>query len=46
MQKDTVPSVVMGVKTEAQLKENMGALGWELSPDEVRNSFRSLYEFV
>nr|XP_002734729.1 PREDICTED: norsolorinic acid reductase B-like [Saccoglossus kowalevskii] len=35
LQKDTVPSVIIGVKTLQQLNDNMGAVGWSLTDDEV-----------
>lgn len=36
LQKPSVPSVVIGVRTLEQLESNMGAAGgWELSKDEV-----------
>ena len=37
LQKKSVPSVVIGVRTLAQLEDNMlAATGWELSKQEVR----------
>ena len=36
LQKEVVPSVVIGAKTVAQLVDNMGAgSGWSLTQDEV-----------
>ena len=36
IQQDTVCSVIIGVKTIAQLEDNMGAgKGWELTKDQV-----------
>lgn len=35
MQKDIVPSVIIGVKTLEQLDDNMQALGWELSQEHM-----------
>lgn len=32
----TVATVVIGARTEAQLRDNLGAVGWSLSPDQVR----------
>ncbi len=31
----TVSSVIIGVRNEAQLRDNLGALGWSLSSDEI-----------
>lgn len=31
----TVSTVVMGARNEAQLRENLGAVGWSLSPDQL-----------
>jgi aryl-alcohol dehydrogenase-like predicted oxidoreductase len=31
----TVSTVVMGARNEAQLRENLGAVGWSLSPDQI-----------
>ena len=30
-----MPSVVIGVKTLAQLEDNLGSLGWSLTPQEM-----------
>mgnify|MGYP001605972441 CR=1 FL=1 len=36
LEKGVVASVIIGVKTIAQLEENCGgAIGWQLTPDEV-----------
>jgi aryl-alcohol dehydrogenase-like predicted oxidoreductase len=35
MQKENVPSIVIGVKTMEQLQDNLGALGWTLSDEEM-----------
>ncbi len=36
LQKDTVPAVVIGAKTEAQLRDNLGAsAGWSLNQEQV-----------
>ena len=32
----TVASVIIGARNEAQLRDNLGAVGWALSPDQVR----------
>ncbi|GAA1480895.1 hypothetical protein GCM10009624_13350 [Gordonia sinesedis] len=32
----TVSSVIVGARTEDQLRENLGAVGWRLSDDHVR----------
>jgi aryl-alcohol dehydrogenase-like predicted oxidoreductase len=35
LQRPTVSSVVIGARNEAQLRQNLGALGWTLSPAQV-----------
>jgi aryl-alcohol dehydrogenase-like predicted oxidoreductase len=35
LQRPTVSSLVVGARTEAQLKENLGATGWSLSPEHM-----------
>ncbi|GAA0585323.1 hypothetical protein [Caenispirillum bisanense] len=30
-----VSSVIIGARTEEQLRQNLGAVGWELTPDQV-----------
>jgi Predicted oxidoreductases (related to aryl-alcohol dehydrogenases) len=35
LQRPTVSSVIIGARTEAQLRDNLGAVGWSLSPDQV-----------
>ncbi len=35
LQRPTVASVIIGARNEAQLKQNLGAVGWRLEPDEV-----------
>src|SRR5690349_19430335 len=36
LQRPTVSSLVVGARTEAQLKENLAATGWNLSVDQVK----------
>jgi aryl-alcohol dehydrogenase-like predicted oxidoreductase len=36
LQRPTVSSVVIGARTESQLKENLGAVGWNLTTDQVK----------
>ena len=36
LEQPNVPSVIIGVKTLAQLEDNLGAVGWSLSPQQVR----------
>lgn len=31
----TVSSVIIGARDEAQLRENLGAMGWELTPEQL-----------
>ncbi|MFI7387826.1 aldo/keto reductase [Streptomyces sp. NPDC049813] len=35
LRRPTVSSVLIGARTEEQLKQNLGAVGWELTPDQV-----------
>jgi aryl-alcohol dehydrogenase-like predicted oxidoreductase len=35
LQRPTVANVIIGARTEAQLKENLGAVGWNLSAEQV-----------
>ena len=35
LQRPTVCNVVVGARNEAQLKQNLGAVGWKLSPEQV-----------
>ena len=37
LQKENVPSVVIGVKSMAQLTDNLGVNGWKLSGDEMKD---------
>jgi len=32
----TVSSVIIGARTEAQLRDNLGAVGWSLAPEHIR----------
>lgn len=36
LRRPAVSSVIIGVRNEAQLRENLGAVGWSLSEAEVR----------
>ncbi|HVO03776.1 MAG TPA: aldo/keto reductase [Candidatus Cybelea sp.] len=36
LQKPTVANVIIGARDEAQLKTNIGAVGWSLTPDQVK----------
>lgn len=36
LRRPTVSSVVIGARTEQQLIDNLGAVGWELSPEQVK----------
>jgi len=36
LRRPTISSVIFGARTEAQLKDNLGAVGWSLSEEEVR----------
>ena len=35
LQRPTVSSVIIGARDEPQLKENLGAVGWNLTPEQV-----------
>jgi aryl-alcohol dehydrogenase-like predicted oxidoreductase len=35
LQHPTVSSVIVGVRNEEQLRQNLGAVGWNLAPDQV-----------
>ena len=35
LEQPNIPSVIIGVKTMAQLEDNLGAVGWSLSPQQV-----------
>ena len=35
LRRPTVASVIVGARTEEQLRENIGAVGWALTPDQV-----------
>ena len=37
LQKPTVSSLIIGARTEEQLKQNLGVIGWNLSPDQVKH---------
>jgi aryl-alcohol dehydrogenase-like predicted oxidoreductase len=36
LQRPTVSSVIIGARNEEQLRQNLGAAGWDLEPDQVR----------
>ncbi len=35
IQRPTVSSIIIGARNEAQLRQNLGAVGWKLSPDQI-----------
>ena len=35
LQRPTVSTVIIGARTVAQLRDNLGAVGWNLTPDQV-----------
>ena len=35
LQRPTVATLIFGARNETQLKENLGALGWKLSPEQI-----------
>jgi aryl-alcohol dehydrogenase-like predicted oxidoreductase len=36
LQRPTVASVIIGARTEEQLRQNLGAVGWTLDPEQIR----------
>lgn len=36
LQRPTVSTIILGARNEAQLRDNLGAIGWNLTPDQVR----------
>lgn len=40
LQRPTVSSIIIGARTEAQLKENFGAVGWKLSGEQMEKLTR------
>jgi len=36
LSRPTVSSVIIGARDEAQLRDNLGAVGWSLSPDQLK----------
>jgi aryl-alcohol dehydrogenase-like predicted oxidoreductase len=36
LQRPTVASVIIGARNEEQLKQNLGAVGWALTPDQIK----------
>ncbi len=37
LQRPTVATLIIGARDEAQLRENLGAIGWQLTPEQVRS---------
>jgi aryl-alcohol dehydrogenase-like predicted oxidoreductase len=35
LQRPSVSTIIFGARNEAQLRENLGAMGWDLSPEQV-----------
>ena len=35
LQRPTVASIIVGARDEAQLVQNIGAVGWQLTPDQI-----------
>jgi aryl-alcohol dehydrogenase-like predicted oxidoreductase len=36
LQRPTVSSIIVGARTEEQLKENLGAAGWNLTAEQIK----------
>jgi aryl-alcohol dehydrogenase-like predicted oxidoreductase len=41
LQRPTVSTVVIGARNEQQLKDNLGAIGWNLTPEQVKTLDRA-----
>ncbi|MGH6877271.1 MAG: aldo/keto reductase [Rhizomicrobium sp.] len=41
LQRPTVSTVVIGARNEQQLEDNLGAVGWSLSPDQIKSLDRA-----
>ena len=41
LQRPTVSTVIIGARNEAQLKDNLGAVGWNLTPEQVERLDRA-----
>ncbi len=35
LQRPTVATVIIGARNEEQLRQNLGAVGWKLTPDQI-----------
>ncbi len=47
LQRPTVASVIIGARNEEQLRQNLGAIGWNLTPDQVsRLEAASLFPLI
>ena len=40
LQRPTVSSVIIGARNEEQLRQNLGAVGWSLTPDQMNEARR------
>ena len=40
LQRPTVSTVIIGARNEEQLRQNLGAVGWALTPDQMAGSTR------
>ena len=40
LQRPTVSTVIVGARNEEQLRQNLGAIGWNLTPEQVRRARR------
>ena len=36
LQRPTVPTLVIGARTEEQLRDNLGAIGWNLTAEQIK----------
>jgi aryl-alcohol dehydrogenase-like predicted oxidoreductase len=44
LQRPTVSSVIIGARNEEQLRQNLGAVGWTLTADQVGRLDRASYQ--
>jgi aryl-alcohol dehydrogenase-like predicted oxidoreductase len=44
LQRPTVSNIVVGARNQVQLEENLGALGWSLSPEDIAYLDAASYE--
>ncbi|MBO9684103.1 MAG: aldo/keto reductase, partial [Flavisolibacter sp.] len=50
LQRPTISSIIIGARTEEQLRQNLGAVGWNLTPEQIKrldaaSTQRSVYPY-